>query len=252
MAADRTAELVSHNADGDSPPDNSIVVDVKQIQRGIAMAVGALVLGAIWTLTALYTLGLGDTIVGKISVRLLDLDEERGIPAAFSLLFLLATAGAVWLSTWAATAEPSITRYPWRWRLLSLVLVGIGFDEAFVLHEELSGYLRATFDATGPLYHAWVVLYGAGALVIAAFMIPPLAALPRRARTLMLAGGACYVLGAAGMEMIGAQFRENNAAMYLRETEILVEELMELGGVWLFFSGVLTLLRQAILRFDVR
>jgi hypothetical protein len=68
----------------------------------------------------------------------------------------------------------------------------------------------------------------------------------------MLAGGACYVLGAAGMEMIGAQFRENNAAMYLRETEIFVEELMELGGVWLFFSGVLTLLRQASLHFDVR
>lgn len=236
----------------DSEADPAIIIDTRRIHRCIAITVGLLVLAAAWALVAVYQLDLTGSAVGDVSVRFFDLDEERGFPAAFSFVFLLAAGGAAFLSTWAVDAEPSIARYSGRWRLLALALAFVAFDEAFILHEWINGYLISRFDVTGVLLHAWVIPYSIGALLIAAVMVAPLRALPRRTASLLVVGGALYVLGAAGIELIGGQLKSSGAPMYLYEAEILVEELLEWAGVWIFIYGMLQLMAGTTIRFEVR
>lgn len=236
----------------DPQPRGVIVIDPATVHRCIGIAIGFLVFAAVWALVAVYPLDLAGSALGDVSVRLFDLDEEQGFPAAFSFLLLLATAYAVLLSTWANASEPSITRYAWRWRLLALALAFVAFDEAFAIHEWISGYLRATFGFSGFLHFAWVIPYGIGAMAVAAVMVKPLSALPRRIAAVLVAGGACYVLGAAVIEMVGGQLVSSNAPIYLYEIEILVEELLEWAGLWIFIAGLLQLLSGASLRMHVR
>jgi hypothetical protein len=240
------------NETADAGINRTIMIDARHIHRCIAVIIGLLIMAAVWALVAVYPLDLGGTAVGDVSVRLFDLDEERGFPAAFSFTLLLAAGGAAFLTTWAVGAEPSIAQYSGRWRLLALALAFVAFDEAFIIHEWINGYLRATFDLTGFLYYAWVIPYGIGALVIAALMVAPLSTLPKRTAGLLVVGGMLYVLGAAGAEVFGGQLKSSGAPMYLYEAEIFVEELLEWAGLWVFIGGMLELLGGTTFHFGVR
>lgn len=236
----------------DAETNRTIMVDARHIHRCIAVVAGLLIIAAAWALVAVYQLGLSGSAVGDVSVRFFDLDEERGFPAAFSFVLLLAAGGTAFLSTWAGGADPSIAQYSGRWRLLALALVFVAFDEAFILHEWINGYLSARFGLTGFLYYAWVIPYGIGALLMGALMVAPLSALPRRTATLIVLGGMLYVLGAAGVEMVGGQLMSSGAPMHLYEAEIVVEELLEWAGVWVFIGGMLELLAGTTFRFGVK
>lgn len=232
--------------------NSTITVDIGHIHRLIALTIFALTLAALWALLAVYRLGLSGSAIGDTSVRLFDLDGEQGLPAAFSFLLLLATGGTVFVTTWAAQTNAAIARHSRRWRLLALALVFVAFDEAFVIHEWISGYLRTTFDLSGYLYHAWVIPYGAGALVLGALLVRPVLALPRRTAVLLVGGAACYVLGAAGLEVIGAQIVSSDASSFVHELEVFAEELMEWAGVWLFLTGMFSLLADTSVRVTIR
>lgn len=235
----------------DMDVDRTIMIDPAWIHRFIAIVTGLLVVGAGWYFVAEYALGLGDTVIGSVSRRLFNLNGERGLWAGCSSMFLLTTATAVFLSTWAHGAESSLTTYSRRWRLLAFAMAFLAFDEAFRIHEWIDRVLRARLELTGFLHYGWVIPYGVAAATIAVLMARPLSALPRRDAGVLLAGGLCYVVGAAGAEMIGGQLATVNAPMYLREAEVVVEEMLEWVGVWVFFAGVLRLLSGAALRCQV-
>lgn len=229
----------------------TVVIDVGRVHRFIAVVTGLLALGAIAALVIQYPLGFGDSTVGAAARRLFGLNAERGLWAGSSFLFLFVTAVAVFLSTWADNVEPSIAMHSRRWRLLAFAMMFVAFDEAFRVHEWISGFLQTRLGLTGFLHFAWVIPYGAAAAAIAVLMARPLSALPRRTAALMVTGGFCYVLGAAGAELIDGQLRTINAPTYLRETQIVIEETLEWAGVWTFFAGVMRLLSTATLRVQV-
>ncbi len=235
----------------DARRGGALQIDPARVHRCIAVVTGLLVVGAAWALVAEHQLGLVDTPVGAASRRLFHLNRERGLWAGFSSLFLLTTALTVLVATWADDAEPSMSAHARRWRLVAFTMAFVAFDEAFRFHEWIDGFLRAQFELTGFLHFAWVIPYGLAAMVLAGLMITPLSALPRRAAALLIAGGSCYVLGAAGAEMIDGQLYTIDAPVWARETEIFVEEMLEWAGVWVFFAGVLRALSGATLRMHV-
>ena len=233
-------------------PAPTAPITARRIHQVIGAAFAVIVVGALWTLVADMQLGLGDTLTGRASRRMFSLRKEGGFPAALSFLLLLGAAGSLWFATWASDEGSALARYRPRWRLLALVLVTAGFDEAFAFHERLNVPVREALGVSGVFMFAWIIPYSIGALALAVAMIAPLRALPRRALLFMLAGGFCYVTGAVGMEMLGGQLKSAGVPRYVYEAEVFVEEVLEMAGVWLFIAGALALARGRDLRLAVR
>jgi hypothetical protein len=227
-------------------------ISTRRVHTAIAVIIAIVVAGAAWTLVADLHLGLGQTLTGRASRRMFNLRKEGGLAAALSFLLLLGAAGALWLATWASDDDSPMARYRPRWRLLTLALVAVAFDEAFAFHERLNGPLREAFGLSGVFTFAWVIPYSFAAIALAMAMIGPLRALPSRTLRFMLAGGACYVLGAVGMELLGGHLMSVGVPKYVYEAEVFVEELLEMVGLWLFTAGALTLVRGRDLRLSIR
>lgn len=228
------------------------LIDSATIHRVIGTIIAVLLLGGIWAIVADRILELDDTLIGGMSSRLLNLDRERGVPAAFSFLLLLTTALLVWGMTFASVDREAVARYRTRWRVLAGALLFVAFDELLVVHEKVSEQMREAFGLSGIWRFGWTIPYGLAALVLAWVMIRPLRALPRWPRMLMLAGGICYGLGAVGMEAVGDLIEAAGLPDYLYLAETMAEELLEMNGVWLFLAGVLTTIRGASLRLVAR
>ncbi|HEX6257500.1 MAG TPA: hypothetical protein VFZ70_16945 [Euzebyales bacterium] len=238
-------DRAGHSTDADV--GRTLVIDVVRVHRFMAIVTGLLAVGAAAALVIQYPLGFGGGTAGAAARRLFGLNGERGFWAAASFLFLFVTAVTVHLGTWADNVNPSVATHSRRWRLLALAMVFVAFDEAFRVHEWINGFLQTRLGLTGFLHFAWVIPYGAAAAVIAGLMVRPLSELPRRTAALMVAGGFCYVLGAAGAELLDGQLKTINAPRSVRETQIVIEEALEWAGVWMFFAGVMTLLSKATL-----
>lgn len=228
------------------------VLDTRGLHRLIAMVLAVIVAGEIWTVLAVPALGLDDALVGRASQRLLGLNSEGGLPAAFSFLLLLSAGAALAFTARVATDESSFVRYRGRWLVMSLALTAVAFDEAFAVHEELIDYMRYNFGVSGVFSYGWIIPYGIAAGALCVLMIPPLRALPSRVRRLMLVGGVCYVSGAVGMEMVGGWLETNAAPQALYQAEVFVEELAEMIGIWVFLGAVLLVLRARSFRLEVR
>lgn len=228
------------------------VLDTRRLHRLIALLLVVIVAGEGWTVLVVPALGLDDALIGRASTRLLGLNNEGGLPAAFSFLLLLSAGVALAFTVKVVNDEPSFARYRGRWLVMSLALTAVAFDEAFAVHEELIDYMRYNFGVSGAFSYGWIIPYGIAAAALCVLMIPPLRALPSRVCTLMLGGGVCYVFGAVGMEMVGGWLETNAAPEALYQAEVVVEELAEMIGIWTFLGGVLLVLRPRSFRLEVR
>lgn len=238
-----TAIIATEERDAPGSRVGLVELPLDLVHRVIAAAIAVLLLGAAWSLVLVHVLGLGDTLLGEASVRLFFLDGEQGLPAAFSAALILCAAGATLLASRAMADTASMSRYAWRWRVLAALLALFALDEAFVIHENFGAVLGRVFGLSGMLWHTWVIPYGLVALTVGALSIRPLRALPSRTRTLILAGGICYVVGAAGMELMASRLAIVDASRLVRDVGIFIEESLEMAGMWLFLAGMLTLLR---------
>lgn len=228
------------------------VLDTARLHRLIALLLALIVAGEAWTVLVVPALGLDGALIGRASTRLLGLNSEGGLPAAFSFLLLLSAGASLAFTAKVAVDEPSFVRYRGRWLVMSLALIAVAFDEAFAIHEELIDYMRYNFGLSGPFSYGWIIPYGIAAAALCVLMIRPLRALPSRVRTLMLVGGVCYVSGAVGMEMVGGWLETNAAPQALYQLEVVVEELAEMIGIWTFLGAVLLVLRARSFRVEVR
>lgn len=172
-------------------------------------------------------------------VRLFNLNAEANVPTWFSssLLLLCSLLLAVVGAAGRSRGNDVLSR---QWVGLSLVFALLSLDEAAAIHETSVRPLRAMLGASGPLHFTWVV---PGALFVLAFALANLRflrALPRRTRRLMLLGGALYVAGALGMEMVGGMYQSSRAASGASyRIVMLVEEVVEMLGLVTFLYALL-------------
>jgi len=126
------------------------------------------------------------------------------------------------------------------WFVLSMIFLFLSFDEIFGVHERLIGYTRETFNLSGYLYFSWVLPYGIVTAFIAIIYIPFLARLPNKIRFLFILAGLIFVLGAIGIEALGAKhfesFGGDNLEYVLYYT---LEEFLEMIGISIFIFALL-------------
>lgn len=175
-------------------------------------------------------------------VPMVHFDGEGNLPAIFSAALLLTCAGALFLV--ARYLKPSEARWPWY--LLSAVFAFLAFDEALSIHERLIPLMRDILPVDGPLYYGWVVPYAGLVLILAAYYLPWTLRQPTPIRNTFVIGGALYVGGAIGMEMLGGwyysttdvPFMDGKTRHLAGDLILTLEELGEMTGLMIFAYGV--------------
>lgn len=209
----------------------------------LLLAVAGL-LGASLTATVLRLLELDPVGLDSLE-RWFNVNRELGLPAWFSTVLLVFCAQALWLLGDQRAAAAG-RRWLWHERLLAVVFVYLSVDELLALHEMLNAPLRDRFDLDGVLTFAWVVVALPLVGLLGLFMIGYLRSLPTPVRRLFLLSGVVYVVGAAGVELVGAAIWSRggaDSAAYAAAT--MLEEGLEMLALVLFL-GVVTSYRRSL------
>ena len=168
---------------------------------------------------------------------LFNLGAERSLPtyySVFALLFAALLLAAITVATRAA--GQGWTRH---WAGLSAIFVLLSVDEMLELHEELIEPVRSLLHTGGVFYYAWIIPYGLALLMLAVVYLGFLRALPRRTAALFVVGGAIFVGGGIGLEMLGGVVSEtwgNDNPTYVAMQTI--EETLEMAGIVVFIYAL--------------
>lgn len=181
-------------------------------------------------------------------VTQINLDAEKNLATWVATLFL--AGNAVLLSLCAVTARDRGESHVRAWWGLSLVFFILSLDEFVSLHEAVGRVVHAALDLQGLPSFGWLV----PALIIVPLLfwsfLGFLRGLPQTTRRRFLFAGFVYVLGAFGLELVGALYLGDASTWNPIYSLITwVEESLELVGQALFMIALATHLdvRQRLL-----
>lgn len=192
--------------------------------------------------------------------RVIDIDYENTIPAWYSSVALLLCS--VLLAMVALTKRQQRDRFKKHWAGLSAIFLLFSIDEAASLHELLIEPVRNLLKADGYFYFAWVIPGIAFVLLVTGLYWKFLANLPVKTRNLFVLAGAIFVGGAIGVEMLGGNYLQENAANISYENFagwrgmgvaliLTLEEALEMIGVAIFVYALLDYMRNNSREFKV-
>jgi hypothetical protein len=139
-------------------------------------------------------------------LRWLDINAEQSLPAWYSSTLLAACA----LLT-GRSAQVSAGHLRAYWWVATGLLLFMSADESISIHEYAIWVVAPDLSLPGFLAHEWVLAGAAVAALVGVLMLPMLRLLPGRTAFGLLAAGSIYLLGAIGMELIGAKFMDDDA-----------------------------------------
>ena len=189
--------------------------------------------------------------MGRGTAAFFDLALERNLPTYFSTLALVVT-GCVAIAIARKTSETG-RGGAIGWVFVAACLFFMAADEALAIHDGFSPALRAQWTTSGVLYHAWVLVYGALAVLVALLCLPLVRSLSR-ATFLRLAFAAVVFIGSAiGFELLQSSFLSQavggdaNAPVNWGEVElnplnavsVIAEESGEMLGVALALRALI-------------
>lgn len=172
-------------------------------------------------------------------VKFVDLNVERSFPTWYSSLGLAASALLLGAISWVLHRS-NRREYIFHWIFLSVTFAFLSADEIVGIHESMNGIARKFGHFAGYLGFPWVMPASVGVAIFGAAYLRFLASLQVRCRNQFLVSGGVFVLGAIGMEMIGAKAAESytrNSTAYLLCYNL--EELLELSGIALFITTLI-------------
>lgn len=179
------------------------------------------------------------------------LDEvHQNLSVAIDLVLPTWYATALWalLGLLAWVRGFSDAAHKWAWRLFAVVAWVASVDEYLMLHERLNGPAARIEEAIGIDLGGvtWIILGAVVVVAVAVSLGRLVLSLPRRARGFVLAGGAVFLLGAIGFELVH-NLIERDAGIGATGAVIAYhfEEAMEKAGVILAIGGLLDLLPTA-------
>ena len=177
-------------------------------------------------------------------VRLFNLVRECNIPGWYASALLLACAAA--LAAIAATKPLEEGAYKRHWMALSLIFLYISMDETAQIHELVNAPLRQALGVGGALYYAWVIPMFFLLIVLTLAYLKFLLALPPRFRRLFVIAAVIYVGGAFGTEFFVNYWVATYGPDSIYGLLTIVQELMELTGLSIFFMSLLHYLRETV------
>ena len=208
-------------------------------------------LGAALLSAAVVAVGLGIQLADQLSsgalpdglVSRFGLNDEGGVPAAWSALALIAVAALLALEG-VLVGRRGESEGRW-WLALAALFVLLGLEEFLAVHELTIEPLRAALGVGGLLYYAWVVPGTLALLAVGLAFAGFVRRMPRSVRRPLLRGAALMAVGALGFEAIGGWWVSRDGEALVRILLFTVEEALELAGAVVVLWGLLARLDGA-------
>ena len=174
---------------------------------------------------------------GSFLSNILDINQEKNIPTAFSTIILFICA--VLLRQIYFVKQT--TRFSGYWRALSIIFLGMALDECLIIHEHIGILLDPLTHHRGAFYYSWVVLGILFVLVFIASYARFIVHLPTKTRWRFLIAGAVYLFGVLGMELISGDYVSEHGLDDRAMLALLngIEETAEMIGISLFIRALL-------------
>ncbi len=186
-----------------------------------------------------YTRILGEETILR-GMPQIALDGELNVGAWYSSALMILSAIGLFLTGRVQRDVPE-GRAPLPWYALAVIFVGLSIDESASFHEILGDPLRNALDTGGLLYFAWVIPGAIFTLTVGVLFIPFLLTLPRGVAVRFVVAGAIFVGGALGMELLEGNLADKGEmGSVLFMVFVIIEEAMEMFGIALFLSTVVT------------
>ncbi len=204
-----------------------------RVMRGLVVIIGGMVL--LDVLIDVLQFGFGHASLGGLQ-PLFDVGDEGTIPTWFAAVQLL---GASALLALIATVEQRCGRGAMPWWVLAVGFLYLSFDEAAEVHEQAGLLLRGIVKRDGIFYFRWVVI--AVPLCIALYLLFRgfLRRLPAGTRRGTLLGGALFLGGAVGMEMVSGWLISRGLSGDLGNGLLNgLENALELAGIAVFVGAL--------------
>lgn len=168
-----------------------------------------------------------------------DIVNERTALAWLSSSMMLVAALGCLLCLHVLTEH----KYQKYWRVLAGIMFYLSIDESVSIHERLTAPIQRSADMGGALLWAWVIPGAIFAGVVGLSAIPFLKSIPPTAARRMFFGGAIFITGAVGFEMVGAAITDAGYFEGVWYTVVAsIEETLEALGMILFLSAISWLL----------
>lgn len=163
----------------------------------VALVIALHLLAAVLVLTNTQVPGL------DLFVRVASVDSETSLGTWLNTLLLLLAAAFACL-TWLVHRRLG-RRGALGWLGVSVAVLLASIDEVAQIHESVNHIGERLVPDSG-LQWPWVILGGVVVAALAIVFAPFILGLPGQVRWWLVAGAACYVAGAIGMELVSAPF----------------------------------------------
>jgi hypothetical protein len=171
--------------------------------------------------------------------RFLDGDYKVNFPTGYKTTFLLATT-VLFALLWRTGKRDGDLFTP-GWALLAFVGLFAWTDETIYLHQSLSEFLEHTFNTSGVLKFAWIVVYIPAAGAVLVILLRHLKALVPALRWPLLAGGGLYGGGAVLLEPVKSHFADGAGELSLPFKSVAwLSDSCEMVGLTLLVVVLLT------------
>jgi hypothetical protein len=240
---------MTHRNSDDTPPVAALVLAVRPVIVTLFVTTAVLLVLHVVT-RVVYWAGLGTPIPIALLFERFNADAETSVPTWFSILLLMSLAVAAFVIA-RTTRNGAGTAHRW-WYAMSAVFLYLSIDEGSAFHEIAFQPMQRLLGVTsGPLLFGWVVPAGLAVIVVGAIFLRFMLRLPTPTRVGLFIGGAVYLAGALGMEMVAGslvQVLADSSGMSLSFDLLAgVEETLEMIGSILVLRALLVHLRDFVL-----
>jgi hypothetical protein len=167
-----------------------------------------------------------------------DLDTEGNVPTFYSAIAIMVSAVLLYLH--GAESRRRKDGQHRRWYGLASIMFFLSFDEAVLLHENMTDIIGQFINPARLFYMLWVLPYGVATLALLLVYFGFLRSLPKRTTLGFVAAGAIFVGGAIGVELFSGHQAVLHGTLSIQYSlAYTLEEFMEMTGIVVFIYALL-------------
>jgi hypothetical protein len=178
-----------------------------------------------------------------------DSNQELAILRFYSAVMLLLCSGLLFIIAVAKKGDNNNGFL--YWLVLAIIFTFLAITKATALHESLAAPIRSALNTSKIQFYAWA--YGIVVVIFPALYLKFLLSLPRRTMLLLILGGAIFILGAFGLDLIVAYLGksiDHRTMAYIGLAAL--EDTLEAGGIIIIVYELLSYMGSELKWIGVR